>query len=130
MVRMHNVHERTFDATPDRLAPLIADFDAVWPTQIEPAPRLDGDVWRVPPMRWQEIDRPGAVRAFRIVSPPGMRGEHWFELEPVEGGTRVRHTVDGEASGPFEAVWRDRIEPVHDLILEAILDNIGRLAAR
>jgi hypothetical protein len=129
VVRVVNVHERTFDATPERLAALVADFGVIWPTQIAPAPRPEGELLRVPTMRWQEFDRPGAVRAFRVVSPPEMRAEHWFEVEPIEGGTRLRHTIDGEASGTYETIWRDRIEPAHDIVLEALLDNVGRLVA-
>jgi hypothetical protein len=127
MVKVASVHERTFDATPERLAALIADFGAIWPTQIAPAPRQEGELLRVPTMRWQEFARPGAVRAFRVVSPPEMRGEHWFEVERVQEGTLLRHTIDGEASGAYEAIWRDRIEPIHDLLLEALLDNVERV---
>jgi len=129
VVKVANVHERTFDAPPERLAALIADFGAIWPTQIAPAPRPEGEVLRASPMRWQEFDRPGAVRAFRVVSPPEIHAEHWFEVERVEGGTLLRHTIDGEASGAYEAIWRDRIEPSHDLVLEALLDNVGRIVA-
>jgi len=129
MVKVASVHERRFGATPERLAALVADFDAIWPTEIAPAPRRDGALLRVPTMRWQEFDRRGAVRAFRVVSPPEMHGEHWFEVECVEGGTMLRHTIDGEASGSYEAVWRDQIEPIHDLLLEAMLDNVGRIVA-
>jgi hypothetical protein len=129
MVKVASVHERRFGATPERLAALVADFGAIWPTQIAPAPRPEGALLRVPTMRWQEFDRPGAVRAFRIVSPPEMRGEHWFEVEPVEGGTVLRHTIDGEATGSAEAMWRNQIEPFHDLVLEAMLDNVGRIVA-
>ena len=129
MVKVTSVHERRFGATPERLAALVADFDAIWPTQIVPAPRPEGALLRVPTMRWQEFDRPGAVRAFRIVSPPELRGEHWFEVERVEGGTVLRHTIDGEATGAVEAIWRNQIEPFHDLVLEAMLDNVGRIVA-
>lgn len=129
MVKVTSVHERRFGATPERLAALVADFGAIWPTQIAPAPRSEGALLRVPTMRWQEFDRPGAVRAFRVVSPPEMRAEHWFEVERVAGGTVLRHTIDGEASGSYEAIWRDRIEPIHDLLLEAMLDNVGRLVS-
>jgi hypothetical protein len=128
-MKMANVHERTFAATPEQLAALVADFDTIWTTQIAQAPRLEGQFFRASPMRWQEFDRPGAVRAFRVVSPPELRAEHWFELERVEGGTVLRHTVDGEATGAYEAVWRDRIVPVHDLVLEAMLDNIERIVS-
>jgi carbon monoxide dehydrogenase subunit G len=75
-------------------------------------------------MLWEEFDRPGAARAFRVVRPDGLQAEHWFELEPVEGGTVLGHTVEGWAVGKYEAIWRERIEPLHDLILEAFLDNV------
>ena len=128
-MKIMNIHQRTFDATPERLAALVADFDTVWPTQIAPAPQREGELFRVPVMLWQEFDRPGAVRAFRVVSPPEMRGEHWFAVERVDGGTRLTHTIEGEVSGDYEAIWRDRIRPNHDLVLEAVLDNVGRLVA-
>lgn len=128
-MKVENVHERAFDASPERLAALVADFGAIWPAQIAPAPRPEGELLHAAPMCWQEFDRPGAVRAFRVVSPPEIRAEHWFEVERVEGGARLRHTVDGEASGAWEAIWRDRIEPVHDRVLEALLDNVGRILA-
>jgi hypothetical protein len=126
-VKIANVHERIFDATPERLAALIANLDAIWPTQIAPAPHPEGE--RASLMRSQEFDRPGAVRAFRVVSPPEIRAEHWIEVERVEGGTLLRHTIDGEASGAYEVIWRDRIEPTHDLVLEALLDNVERIIA-
>jgi len=53
-----------------------------------------------------------------------LRAEHWFDLEGVDGGTLLRHTVDGEAFGKYEAIWREQIEPAHDLVLDALLDNI------
>jgi hypothetical protein len=128
-VKVSNVHERAFDATPEQLSALVADFGAIWPTQIAPAPRPEGGgLLRVPTMLWQQFDRPGAVRAFRVASPPEIRAEHWFELKRVEGGgTLLRHTIDGHASGAYEAIWRDRIEPVHDLVLEALLDNVEKI---
>ncbi|SRR5260370_20359383 len=126
-MRVLVVHERTLDASPEQLAVLIADFDAIWPTQLVPAPRPEGGLLRVGVMLWQEFDRPGAVRAFRVVSPPEFRAEHWFESERVEGGTLLRHTIDGQASGAYEAIWRDRIAPRHDLVLEAMLDNVEEI---
>jgi hypothetical protein len=80
-------------------------------------------------MVWEEVDRPGAARAFRVVRPAELQGEQWFELLPAEGATVVRHTVEGCASGKWEAIWRERIEPLHDRILEALLDNVEAAAA-
>ena len=61
---------------------------------------------------------------FRVVAPAEFQAHHWFEVRPVDIGTRVRHMIDGEVFGEYEAIWRDKVEPRHDLILEALLDNI------
>jgi hypothetical protein len=53
-----------------------------------------------------------------------LRAGHWFELIPAEDGTLLRHTVEGTATGTYETIWPERIEPLHNQILEAILDNI------
>lgn len=129
-VKISNVHERTIEASPGRLEAIVADFDGIWPTQISPAPHRDGQLLRTGTMRWQEFDRPGAMRAFRVVSPPEIRAEHWFEVEPVKDGTVLRHTIDGEACGEYEAIWRSRIEPLHNLVLEALLDNVQQIVER
>lgn len=129
-VRIRNRHERVISATPERVAGLVSNWDAIWPTQIGPPPRPLGDRrYQEGPMVWEEFDRAGAIRAFRVNLPEELRGEHWFEARPVDGGTLVRHTVDGEAVGEYEAIWRDRIEPEHDRILEAVLDNIEAAVA-
>lgn len=126
-MKLANVHQRTFAATPEQLTAHLADLDAIWPTHITPAPRPQGELLRASPMLWQEFPRPGAVRAFRVVAPTGIRGEHWFDLRRVEEGAVLRHTIDGEASGPYEAIWREQIEPVHDRVLEALFDNLERV---
>ena len=123
-------HERTFPVPPEQIAPLIADFDRVWPTEIAPAPRRQGDrLYDAGPMRWEEVDRPGAARAFRVVRPAELQAEHWFELGVAGGSTVVRHMIEGCAAGKYEAIWCERIEPLHDLILEALLDNVEAAVA-
>ena len=129
-MKIRNRHERTVAAPPERIAALIADFDLIWPVQIAPAPRRQGDgLFDAGLMTWEEFDRPGAARAFRVVRPDELRAEHWFELEPADGATVLRHTVEGHAAGKYEAIWRDRIEPVHDLIMEGLLDNVETAVA-
>jgi hypothetical protein len=124
-VRIKIRHERTVSAPPERVAELIADLGRVWPTHIAPAPRRQEDgLYDAGLMRWEEVDRPGAARAFRVVSPDEIRAEHWFEVEPADGGAVLRHVIDGSAAGKYEAIWRDRIGPLHDRILEALLDNV------
>ncbi len=129
-MKIMNRHERILAATPERIAALIADFDRIWPTQIAPAPRLHGHrLYDAGLVLWEEYDRPGAARAFRVARPDELQGEHWFELRAAQGGTVVRHTIQGCAAGKYEAIWRERVEPLHDLILEALLDNIEAAAA-
>lgn len=124
-MQIRNRHQRLVTAGPERVAALLADLGGIWPTDIAPAPRALGcRRYDAGLMVWQEVDRPGAARAFRVVDPHGLQAEHWFELEPAESGTLLRHTVEGEAVGAFAALWRDRIEPLHDRVLEALLDNV------
>jgi hypothetical protein len=129
-MKIRNIHERAIAAPAGRIVTLIADFDRIWPTQIGPAPRPRGHrIYQAGTMIWEEFDRPGAARAFRVLQPRELRLEHWFELEPAAGATVLRHTVEGSAVGPYETIWRDRIEPGHDLELEALLDNVEAAAA-
>jgi hypothetical protein len=128
-MKIRNCHERTVAAPPEAIAALIADLDRVWPTDIAPAPRRQGQhTYDAGLMLWEEFDRPGAARAFRVVRPDGLAAEHWFELEPADGATVLRHTIEGSAAGRYEEIWRERIEPFHDLILEALLDNVEAAA--
>jgi hypothetical protein len=129
-MKIRKCHERIIAAPPERIVPLIADFDRVWPTEIAPAPRRQGHrLYDAGPMLWEEFDRPGAARAFRVVRPDELQLEHWFELELAEGATVLRHTLEGCAVGKYEEIWRERIEPFHGLILEALLDNVEAAVA-
>jgi hypothetical protein len=123
-------HERALPAGPDQVAGLLADFERIWPAELAPVPRPLGDgLYDTKLMLWQEIDRPGAARAFRVVRPAGMRGEHWFEISTDGGATTLRHTVSAVATGRFAVLWRTVIGRRHDQIVAAMLDNVGRLAA-
>jgi hypothetical protein len=129
-MKIRNHHERVVAAPPEQIAALIADLDRVWPRQIAPAPRPKGHrLYDAGLMLWQEFDRPGAARAFRVVRPDELQGEHWFDLERADGATVLRHTIEGRATGKYEAIWSERIEPLHDRILEALLDNVEAAVA-
>jgi hypothetical protein len=124
-MKISNQHERVLEAAPDKVAALVADFDRVWPTHIAAAPLRRGPrLLESGVMLWEEVGRAGAVRAFRVISPQELQAEHWFELEPTDGGTLLRHTVAGEVLGKYEEIWRERISPVHNRVLEALFDNI------
>jgi hypothetical protein len=121
-VRILNTHERRIDASVAEVTELL-DVVALWPTEITPAPQPESDQLRIGPMLWRREEREGSPLAFRVTSPPELRAEHWFEARPLQGGTVLRHTVAGTAEGEAEAVWA-KLEPVHDRIMEAILDRV------
>lgn len=128
-MKIFNRHERLIAAPPERIAPLVADFAVIWPAQLAPVPRPQRDHrYDTGLMIWEEIDRPGATRAFRVLSPGELQAGHWFELVPAEGGTLLRHTVEGTATGAYDQLWPERIEPLHNRILEALLDNVQSAA--
>ncbi len=58
-----------------------------------------------------------------------MKIRNHHERVVAAGATVVRHTIEGRAAGKYEAIWCERIEPLHDRILEALLDNIEAAAA-
>ena len=124
-MKIRNHHERIVAAPPGQIAALIADFGRIWPTQIAPAPRRLGHrFYDAGPMLWEEFDRPAAARAFRVISPEELQVEHWFELEPVDGGTLLCHILEGDALGDYEALWSEQIEPFHNRVLEGLLDGV------
>jgi hypothetical protein len=128
-MKIRNIHERTIAAPPGTIEALIADFDYIWPTQIGPTPRPQGHrIYEAGFMTWEEFDRPGAARAFRVLEPSELELEHWFDVKPATGATVLRHTVEGSVTGRYEAIWRERIGPGHDLEVEALLDNVAAAA--
>lgn len=125
-MKIHNAHERVVDGTPEQIGALIADLGAIWPEHIARAPRYFGDgVYVANPMVWEEIPRPDAARAFRVIHPPGLDAEHWFEVRRVPAGTLLRHVIAGEAGPEFAELWRNQLSTLHDRILEALLDRVA-----
>ena len=71
-MKIRNIHERTIDATPEQIAQLLANFDGIWPTQIAPAPRPQGErLYKTSMMLWQRV-RP-ARRGARLSRPESRR---------------------------------------------------------
>lgn len=136
---IRNVHERTINAPAQVLAPLLdglgGDGDRLWP----------GEHW-VPMV----LDRPLAVGAdgghgairYRVVEyEPGRRVRFLFhpstgiagihELSVEELGAqrcRVRHVLLGRAHGRMRLLFPVLVEPLHDAVIEDLLDNAEREA--
>lgn len=67
---------------------------------------------------------PGCRVAFEFHGPPGLVGEHRFELEDADDRTvRLRHVIEGRAKGRMLLAWPVMFRPLHDALLEDALDR-------
>lgn len=133
-MRVHNVHERVLDAPAEAVGRLLDDVggphDALWPSPEWSPMWLDG-----PPaigvagghgaLRYRVTTYvPGRRIVFTLEPGQGLSGWHGFEVVP-RGAERavLRHVVDGRARGGMRVLWPCVVRPVHDGILEQILDR-------
>ncbi|WP_019202489.1 DUF2867 domain-containing protein [Tsukamurella sp. 1534] len=137
--RILNVHDRVVAAEPAVLAPFLDRLggpgDVLWPAPAwepmvldgPPAVGADGGHG---PIRYRvtEVDAGRRVR-FEFHSTPGISGYHELTVEPHgEGATLVRHVLDCTATGWMRIAGPAFIEPLHDAVLEDLLDNAERAA--
>ena len=132
-MRIHNVHERRLPAPVDRVGRLLdglgATPDPLWPTEHWPAMRFDrplapGADGGHGPIRYRvEEHEPGRRVRFRFTGPPGLTGTHEFAVLEAPGGCVLCHTIDGRTSGHMLAAWPLVLRPLHDALLEDVLDK-------
>ncbi|WP_420112635.1 DUF3995 domain-containing protein [Pseudactinotalea sp.] len=133
---IRNVHEREVAATPAEVWELMSAFgtpaDRVWPSDRWPALTLSDGV-RVGshgghgPIRYRvEAVEDGAGLTFRFDPEAGISGAHAFTLAPTSIGTRVMHTMLIDHPGTAVATV---IVPLHDALLEDLLDQLEALVA-
>jgi hypothetical protein len=133
-MQVHNVHERVLDVPAEAIGPLLDGIggprDALWPSP-EWAPLwLDG-----PPavgtagghgsLRYRVTTyEPGRRIVFTLEPRQDLAGWHGFEIVP-RGPDRavLRHVVAARARGPMRLLWPLVVRPVHDGIVEQILDR-------
>ena len=145
MTSVHNVHSRWLPHAPECFGPWL---DAVWSGGVDdvfPHDRLV--TWRTrvegQPQRWipGETQFGHATLRFKLRRWDGTRWEadflarrlqgwHGFELVSEGGGTTIRHTLAGEASGALRWQWPLAIRPVHDWAIEALFDRLQEALAR
>lgn len=133
MVR--NVHERVVSAAPDRvwdvLGTLGSEHDRLWPlpgSLTLPEGLAVGAPVRHGPMRYRVgVVEPGSRLWFD--TPRGFSEGHGFTLTPAEGGTLVRHEVRGRTRGAMRLLWPLVIRRKHNVVVEALLDNLEREVA-
>ncbi len=133
-MKILNVHERRIGAPTAEVGALIESLgspdDRLWPGDRWPPMRLDAGLTRGSkgghgPIRYSVSRRePGCRVTFRFHGPPGLVGEHRFELEAADDRTvLLRHVVEGRAKGRMLFAWPVVFRPLHDALLEDALDR-------
>ncbi|MDH5198597.1 MAG: SRPBCC family protein, partial [Gemmatimonadota bacterium] len=80
------------------------------------------------PIRYtvEHYERGQRVR-FRFTAPPGFEGTHEFVIEPVDPThSRLRHVIEMQTSGSAVVRWPVIIRPLHDALIEDLLDKAER----
>jgi hypothetical protein len=136
-MQVHNVHERVLDSSAAAIGPLLDGIggprDALWPSPEWSPLWLDG-----PPavdtagghgsLRYRVTTyEPSRRIVFTLDPGQDLSGWHGFEIVP-RGPDRavLRHVVAGRARGAMRLLWPCVVRPMHDGILEQILDNAER----
>ena len=73
-----------------------------------------------------DVDEYTAGRSirFRFTAPAGFDGTHGFVVEGEAGArARLRHVLDMKAGGPALVSWPLAFRPLHDALLEDLLDQ-------
>ncbi|MFE3457022.1 SRPBCC family protein [Nocardiopsis aegyptia] len=131
---VYNTHERHLNASPGEVGALLdtlaSDDDRLWPHGSWPALFLDGPLavgaaGGHGPVRYTvEEYVPGHRLRLRFGAPRGFDGFHEFTVRPdPRGGTVLAHLLAMRAHGPALASWPLVFGPLHDALLEDLLDR-------
>lgn len=112
---------------------LGSEGDRLWPREKWPPMRFDrplqvGAIGGHGPIRYV-IDRYDPSRGihFRFLSPRGFLGTHRFEVVPVAASKcKLVHTLELNTSGMAILSWPVLFRPLHDALLEDLLDRAER----
>lgn len=134
---VRNEHERVIEAPAAAVGALFdrlsAPDDPVFPTPAWPAMTFDGPLavgatGGHGPVRYRVAEyEPGRRVRFDFTDPEG--GFHEIAVEPLgERRCRVRHVLEAEPRGLDRILWPTVVRPVHDTMVEEVLDNAERAA--
>lgn len=135
---LHNVHERTIDASPEEVGALLdrlgSEGDPLWPSGWQPM-RFDrplqvgADGGHGGVRYWVSEYEPGRRVRFTVHPVTGIDGYHELEVEPLSDSRCVlRHVLEGEPRGVMRLLVPLMVESLHDAVLEDLLDNAERAA--
>ncbi|QDQ11078.1 DUF2867 domain-containing protein [Streptomyces spectabilis] len=134
---VRNEHERVVEAPAGAVGALLdrlsAPDDPLFPTPAWPAMAFDGPLavgaaGGHGPVRYRVAAyEPGRGVRFDLTDPSG--GFHELTVEPLgERRCRVRHVLETRPKGLERLLWPTVIRPVHDTMVEELLDNVERAA--
>ena len=138
-MRVLNVHRRVLAAAPADVWALLltlgAPDDLLWPADSWPPVRFDRSPLAVGsrgghgPIRYEVAAiEPGRRLVFRFLGPAGFDGTHAFEVLPqTTGGSELLHTITMDARGVAILSWPLVFGPLHDALLEDLLDRAAAL---
>lgn len=134
---IRNVHERTIDAPARALAPLLDGLggqgDRLWPSRswspmILDRPLAVGADGGHGSIRYRVVEyEPGRRVRFLFDRSTGIAGIHEVVVEALdERRSRMRHVLLGRAQGAMRLLFPLLVEPLHDAVIEDMLDNAER----
>ncbi|MEU9010437.1 DUF2867 domain-containing protein [Streptomyces sp. NPDC048479] len=138
MRTVRNVHERIIQASPEVVGALLdrlsSQDDPLSPSPVWPPILLDG------PLAVGANGGHGFIRysvsaydpgrGIRFDFAPPSNGFHALAVEPLEGDRcRVRHVLEQEQGLRSWLLWTLVICPMHDTMVEELIDNIERAAS-
>lgn len=136
---VRNVHRRTLPIPVMKaeglLRSLASHEDAMWPGDRWWPQRFEGGL--VPgskgghgPVRYRVESVTARQVVYRFPQRGWFRGTHRFELREYSGGSELVHTLEGTTHGIGLVVWPLLVRPLHDALLEDVLDRAERSAGQ
>ena len=129
-----NVHERKLPASPEQVGALIDRFftadDRLWPADRWPMRRSGelrvGAVCHHDDVRYTVTEYEPGQRLWFTFTEIDVTGGHGFDVLAEDGATRLRHTLRGRPHRSMRIMWPLLVRPIHDALLEDLLDNAER----
>ena len=127
---IRNVHERVINASIEALGALLDGLgqkdDRLWPSRSWPPMILDR------PLAVGADGGHGVIRYYVSEYEPGRRVRFTFRplsLDALDDErTRIRHVLIGRTRGAMRLMFSAVVEPLHDAVVEDLLDNAEREA--
>jgi len=132
--RLLNYHGRVVprsrDEVWDRLSRMGTLFDDIWPMSW--VPRKNQGALAVGmrsahgTIRYEVVEIEEGKRIEWRFTMELLAGRDSYRLKAVEGGTYVEALIDGRLSGDLLEVWRTGPGPMHDWVMERMLDGLEK----